>query len=240
MSVPVFRKPTLKSERKNKTLMHICRNTIGTQSVLHSRFYSGLSVDACRKEVKSLCDSGFLVQYPLWDNKPFYRIGGRAVSMFGWPRRRSIRLGATRLPYEVGCYAYTNMGDVVRKRLLPHELQREMKKQWKTQALSTPFKPFPRELMHFWAYVWHDDVFSTIRVEPRCANPKRIVEKCREQLYRYCTYAVLERLHQKDRLRFVIVVASEHQEAALHQANDELGETLPLEAAHYDELVRFM
>lgn len=227
MSVPVFKKPHLKSDRQNKALMHICRNTIGTQSVLHARFYSGLSYDACRKELKVLCDGGFLVQYPLWDNKPLYRIGKRSIRVFGWPRKRSHRLGPARLPYEVGCYALTNMTSVVRKRLLPIELQKVCPE-------------FPHALIHCWAYIWHERVLATVRVEPRCSNPKRIIQKLTEQLYRYCEHKPLESLHQRNQFRFVVVVASEAQESALHLANEHLGDPVPLETAHYPELIRFM
>jgi len=227
MNSKPLQRPNLKSERANRVLMHVCRNTISTLRVLHRQFFDGLSIDACRKAVKTMCDRGYLSKYPLWDNKSLYRIGPRTISAFGFPRKRADKLGAIRLPYEVGCLAYTCMNTEPRPRLFPHELRKVCNE-------------FPEQLMHCWAYTWHAKQLSTVRVEPSCGNPRRIIQKLSEQFYRYCEHEPLEELYRDDRFGFVVVVSSETQETVLHQANEDLGHPIPLETSHYTELVRFM
>lgn len=227
MSLATFQKPNLRNPRDNALLMHVCRNTVSTLEVMHSQFFEHVSMDACRKAVKKLSENGYLSKYPLWDNKSVYRVGQKSVSSFGFPRKRSKKLGAIRLPYEVGCLAYTCMNADPRWRLLPFEIQ-------------TACKGFPPSLIHYWAYTWHQKQLSTVRVETRCGNPKRIIQKLSEQLYEYCKFETVAEMYKSGRFGFAVVVASEAQESVLHQANEDLGHPIPLETSHYTELVRFM
>jgi len=227
MPSPTFQRPNLECDRKNKVIMHVARNKASVLTVLHEHFYPGVTFDACRKEVKLLCDEGYLTQFPLWGRKSYFRPGRKAISVWSLPRKSANRLGVIGLPYEIGCLAYTYMGSVVKRRLLPFELSKKV-------------PAFPGSLVHCWAYVWHEESLSTIRVEPRCSQPRRLIEKFSRQLYRYRETERLEELYADDRLRFVVVVASEPQELALQQANEDLGQPLPLETAHYDELIRFV
>ena len=95
-------------------------------------------------------------------------------------------------------------------------------------------------LAHYWAYTWRDKCLSTVRVELRCGNPTRVIQKLSEQLYQYRQHEPLEQLYIEGRFKFVVVVGSESQESVLHQANDDLGGPIAMETSHYTELIRFM
>ena len=184
-------------------------------------------MDMCRKTAKRLTDEGYFSQFPLWDNRSLYRLGQRAINAWGFPRKRGSKLGPQRLPYEIGCLAYTCMDTVVKKRLLPHEIQRRC-------------PAFPPTLMHPWAYTWESNQLVTIRVEPRCGNPRRVIEKLAAQSFRYCEDDAVERMWNQNQFAFAVVVTSEEQEAVLHRANDDLGNPVRLQTSHYPELIRFM
>ena len=222
-----YRKPLMKRTRDSALISHVLRNYISTLDVMHRLFFENLSVDMCRKTVKRLAKEGWLNQFPLWDNRSFYRLGPKAISVFGYPKKRTSKPGPQRLPYEIGCLAYTCMDIVVKKRLLPSELDERC-------------PGFPEALMHPWAYTWEEGSLVTIRVEPRCGNPRRVVEKLSAQLYRYREHQTIEELHRDNRIRFAVVVASADQETVLEQANADLGYPIELDTCHYPELVRFI
>lgn len=218
---------TLASPRSNRLIMHVCRNSISLLDVMHRLFFDGLSHDACRKAVNELIEQRFINKYDLWGNRKLYRIGPRAVSAFGWPRKRADRPGPQRLPYLLGALNYTCMRETVQKQLLASELKRKCP--W-----------FPDELIHPWAYTWRDEVLRTIRVEPRCGRPLRVVRKLTSQLYQYCGCPEVQRLQDEGRLIFAVVVASDEQARVLRQANHDEGSPLHLETSVYSDLIRFI
>jgi len=219
--------PTLKNRRDTHLVRHVSRNSISILDVMHRLFFEGLSIDMCRKTAKRLTEEGYLAQFRLWDNRSLYRLGQRSISTWSLPRKRGNQLGPQRLPYEVGCLAYTCMDSVIKKRLLPQELLHQC-------------PGFPESLIHQWAYTWERDQLFTIRVEPRCANPRRVVEKLASQLFNYCQNESVAKLWERQQFAFTVVVTSEEQEAVLHQANEQLGEPVRIETSHYPELIRIM
>jgi hypothetical protein len=227
MSTTTYQKPVMKNERNSKVVMHVARNSGSTLEAIHRLRFGGLSMDSARKAAKQLVGDGYLVQYPLWENKSLYRLGPKSIAAWGFPRKQCSCPGPQALPYLLGCLHYTSMGSVIRKRLLPHELKKHLA--W-----------FPESLMQTWAYLWEESRLHTIRVEQHCGNPKRVIQKISKQLYLQREVPEFDELYENDQLRVVVVVCSDEQEAVLEQANENLGCPVPLITSVYDQLYRFI
>ncbi len=197
-----------------------------TQEATHKRRFEGLHLDNSRKVLKRLTKEKYLSEYPLFDNKPYWRVGPRAIKSFHFPKGRDKQLGSQRLPYDLACLALTTLNPTRRTRLLPHELVRALP--W-----------FPDSLLQ-WAYLWEDERLRTIRVEPRI-RPDKLVRKLREQVFQYAaTSAEFSQLIDDGRFFFVIVATSEAAELAIQAEADHENLPVEIETSYYETLERFM
>ncbi len=220
-----YRPPDLENRRDNRVVLHVFRNLLTLHVCVHKLFFDGLTLDASRKVLTRLTDRGILNMYPLYGTTKYWRLGPRALTRWGYPRTRADKLGAQKLPYDLGALAYTCFGETPKKRLLEHQLLARLP--W-----------WPRSRMQ-WAYIWDDGRLGMIRVEPRC-RPDRLVRKLGEQVFRYAEQPEFSQLVDEKRFYFVVVSASEYQELAVqHEASEQ---NLPVEirTSHYLELVRFI
>lgn len=220
------RKPDLENKRDAHIILHLLRNFITTLEVVHLLYFADRCIDTPRKVLGRLCKQGYLVKYPLFGNKQhYYRLGQSAITRWLYPRSRMAKLGAQRLPYEVGTLAYTCLDSEPRKRLLPEELQAELP--W-----------FPEALMQ-WAYFFESSRLGTIRVEHR-ARPSAVVAKLSDQLYRYSEKPEFRSLIESGDFFFVVVTATEQQELAIRHEAKEQALSVELRTANYPELIRFI
>ena len=226
MTTFTYRIPDLENARDNQVICDVFRHSITTQEAAHRRRFTGLKFDASRKVLRRLTDQHFLVQYPLWENKSYWRLGPRAIRRWHFPRKRQDPLGPQRLPYEIGCLALTCLSATHRTRLLPHKLFQLLP--W-----------FPENLRQ-WAYLWENNRLGMIRVEPRC-RPDRLVGKLCEHVYRYGALAPeFSELVDDRRFFLAVVCASEEQEHAVQHEAQHQNIDVEIETSHYPELVRFM
>ncbi len=220
-----YHKPDLDNRRENCVLMHLARNFISLPCVLHELYFAGRSVDTSRKVLTRLVRRGFLAKYRLLRNEHYYRLGPESVKRWGFPRTRTEKLGAQRLPYEIGALAYTSMDVRPRKRLFPHELLSRLP--W-----------FPESLLQ-WAYLWENNRLVSIRVEHR-ARAEHVVAKLSDQLYRYSQHFEFRRLIEEGRFLFVVITATDHQELALQAEAQEQRLRVEVLTANYPELIHFI
>ena len=220
-----YQPPDLPIRRDNRIVVHVFRNFITTHTVVHKLFFKGLSRDTSRKVLRRLVQRDILIQYPLFGNVAYYRLGQYAIARWNFPRNRSSKLGAQRLPYELGTLAFSSMGDVPRKRLLRHELL--AKHPW-----------FPTKLMQ-WAYFVDGDKLLTVRVEIS-GRPAKTIKKFAEQIYQYSSHPEFRTLIESSKFRLLVVTATEAQEHALQVESVEQAFPIELQTAHYPELVKFI
>ncbi len=225
MTTVRHRRPDLANRRDAAILMHVLRNFVTTAEVVHQLFFRELSLDTSRKVLRRLVDRKFLNEFPLFANKNYYRLGPAAVTRWDYPRSRSEKLGAQRLPYELGTLAYTCLDEKPRKRLLAEEI----KEHW-------PW--FPHRFLQ-WAYILDGESLGTIRVEVR-TRPQRMIAKLAEQAYRYRETPEFRELIESGNFFFVVVTATELQELAVQAEAQEQGLAVSVRTSHYPELVRFI
>jgi len=221
-----YRKPDLRNRRDANIIAHVFRNFITTSEVVHRLFFNGLSVDTSRKVLKRLREKDLLARYHIAGNRYYFRLGRASLARWGYPRSRSEKLGAQRLPYEIGTLAAMCFGGRPRKRLLPHELKNRLP--W-----------FPDSLMQ-WAYLWEENTLGSIRVEARCSRPDRLVTKLSDQVYSYCANDEFRELVEQGRFFLIVILATEPQELAVQYEIEQQRFSIPVQTMHYEELVRFI
>jgi hypothetical protein len=223
-----YRLPKLKDRRDTQILCDVFRNELTTLEATHKRWFGELTPDAARKVIDRLGRDKYLVDYPLWNNTPYYRLGPRGIKRCNCSAKRGDAVGPQRLPYLLGCVALTCLGPTTRLRLLPHELVKHV--------------PFFAPTMHGpWAYLWEEEGqrLGTIRVELRL-RADRVVKKLCDQLYQYAGMSEeFSELIDSGRFFYCVVMASEEQEFAL-QEEAEQGLRVPLETSHFGPLERFV
>lgn len=220
------KKPDLENKRDADIIHHVLRNFITTLDVVHGLFFADCCIDTPRKVLDRHCKRGYLTKYPLFGNKQHYfRLGPHAISRWAYPRTRMAKLGAQRLPYELGALAYTALDTEPRKRLLPQELKAKLP--W-----------FPDTLMQ-WAYFFDSERLGTLRVEYR-TRPGAVISKLGDQLYRYSATPEFCSLIENGQFFFAVVTATEEQELALKQEAQEQLFPAEIRTANYPELIRFI
>lgn len=207
--------PSFPVRRDNSILKHIYRMRLSTPEIVHQMYFPDATLNAVSQVMKRHAARRSVNSYPLWGKRIYWTLGSRWIRSHGVSRRRTLPIGEQALPVEYGVLIYCcrNPDGIVRKRLLPHELQK-------------PYPWFPDSMLHHPFCLEHGSStrrLAAIRVEAS-SSTEHIIEKHLQVLYRWRQVAEFDQLFRDDGFMFVnitpTVEAAERLDHATQQIPD--------------------
>jgi hypothetical protein len=193
--------------RDRKIIQHVDRYRLTTIEVLSRVVVPGLSSNALSKIANRLCDAGYLRKYTLLHPTRYFVLGEAGANLLGSGNHRVAPLGPQSLPTECGVLFYATLGNTVRLRLIPAEVEKICP--WLTPRLA--------EAPH--CTDQSQGVLELIRVD--LGGPA-------DHVARKCAMAVNERRRLREfsgfvaqgRFRLVVITMTKEKAAAVRQALD--------------------
>lgn len=195
------------SARGRLIIDQVIRDQIATNESIHKRIGLNCHPSTITRITARLCESGWLVDFPLIYPCKYFLPGKQATAAFGLPVSRSHPLGPQSLPTEFALLEYTSTNSAQVQRLLPSELQSQYP--W--------YRPVWKFASHCLRKSERKQVLELIRVD--LGGPAdHIARKCRDDISAPSAVAEFHDMLSRAEFCLVVITGSTSKAAAIQSA----------------------
>jgi hypothetical protein len=195
------------STRDRLLIEQVIRDQIATNESIHKRAGLNRHPSTITRITARLCESGWLVDFPLIYPCKYFLPGRQATAAFGLPASRSYPLGPQSLPTEFALLEYTSANSTQVQRLLPSELQSQYP--W--------YRPVWKFALHCLRKTEHKQILELIRVD--LGGPAdHIARKCRDDISAQTAVPAFREMLLRAEFCLVVITGSTSKAAAIQSA----------------------